>query len=76
METDPMIEAEKGKQITCTTPRIAIPMWITPSKDLEAGTAIPSMMMVLEGTGANTPMIERHVPPDHRFFDGCPAASE
>src|SRR5205823_1444214 len=61
-----IIETQEVKHVASSLPGITIPVWIIASKDLKAGTHITPVMMLLEGTGANSSTIQSGVATEHR----------
>src|SRR5438132_10381010 len=53
-----VVQTQKTEEVSRSLPRITIPVLILPSKDLEAGTDIPAMMMRFERAGANPLLIQ------------------
>src|SRR6266487_5067150 len=60
-----VVQAEEIKEIPGPLPCVAIPMRILASKHLEAGTLIPTRMMLLERTGPHSAPIQLHIAANH-----------
>src|SRR5437879_8986499 len=61
-----VVQTEKAEEVSSPVPRITIPVLILPSKDLEAGTDIPAMMMRFERARANPLLIQSHITTNDR----------
>lgn len=66
LHTQAMIEPQEIEEITGALPRVTIPVWVRPGKNLKAWAAIPMRMMLFERAGTNAATVERDVAPDDR----------